>query len=213
MFFGIRDGKKSGSGINIPDPQHWRKPSFWMTAARFKGLNLRYWGNTSGMTPSGYLGQLRRLSAIVGRWRCLSRLLPGTVALAQLIQLLELSYGACHFEFARCIVPAISNPHYKEVTPHFHLCTGFHHIQYPRRLSCSYSSLCCHSKPAISLYSSLPVRILNTCSISVWCLPSSCDVSTSSANFSSKLIPHSPDTMPNIFLCTVSDIKKNAMAK
>jgi hypothetical protein len=22
MFFGIRDGKKSGSGINIPDPQH-----------------------------------------------------------------------------------------------------------------------------------------------------------------------------------------------
>jgi hypothetical protein len=28
MFFwdprsGIRDGKKSGSGINIPDPQHW----------------------------------------------------------------------------------------------------------------------------------------------------------------------------------------------
>jgi hypothetical protein len=23
MFFGFRDGKKSGSGINIPDPQHW----------------------------------------------------------------------------------------------------------------------------------------------------------------------------------------------
>jgi hypothetical protein len=23
MFFGIRDGKKSGSGINIQDPQHW----------------------------------------------------------------------------------------------------------------------------------------------------------------------------------------------
>jgi hypothetical protein len=23
---GIRDGKKSGSGINIPDPQHWKIP-------------------------------------------------------------------------------------------------------------------------------------------------------------------------------------------
>ncbi len=22
-FFGIQDGQKSGSGINIPDPQHW----------------------------------------------------------------------------------------------------------------------------------------------------------------------------------------------
>ncbi len=28
MFFGIRDGKKSGSGINIPDPQNWLRYVF-----------------------------------------------------------------------------------------------------------------------------------------------------------------------------------------
>jgi hypothetical protein len=39
---GIRDGKKSdpGSGINIPDPKHWRKDIYFRTGTGVSELGL-----------------------------------------------------------------------------------------------------------------------------------------------------------------------------
>jgi hypothetical protein len=131
------------------------------------------------MLPSGHLGPLRKLSAIIGRGRSRSRLLPALfpprpVSQILFVKLLEMSYTEPAVLIASGKMSQLSIVLTEEVAPWFQPYPRLNQIH---QACCLPSSRCSFtSHPRSSLNRSMPDR----------CLFSSGVVSPSSSSFSSE---------------------------